>query len=59
MKKTPNHKPNLWLRKRAKTHLQQSRISTLSGGEPRTPHLQAREGLGRSGEGREGNEGSF
>jgi len=47
MKKTHNHKSNLWLRKWAKTHLQQSRISNFSEGGPRTPTY--REGEGRGG----------
>ena len=43
----------------AKTHLQQSRISKISGGGPPDPLFKGMEGEGRGGEGgeREGKEG--
>jgi len=56
-KETPNHKPNFLLRKRAKTHLQQRRISNFSGGGPPTYKLQGRRGLASRGAGREGRGG--
>ena len=41
----------------AKTHLQQSRISKFSGGEPPDPLFKGRGGEGRGREGRRGGEG--
>jgi len=57
MKKPHNHKPNLWLRKWAKTHLQQSRNSKLSGEGPPHPPCGGLGGEGRAGERKEGKGG--
>jgi len=54
---TLNHKPHFLLRKCAKTHLQQCRISTFPGGEPPGPPLRSGEGKGEEGRGVEGREG--
>jgi len=56
--KTFNQNPYFLLRKCAKTHLQQSRISKFFGGESPDPRLQGQAREGKAGEGAMGGWGN-